>query len=482
VRDPGGTNLALVSRGAGVTVSSTAFLMDHDRLTQALLSGPIQHDLGLTWVRIGADNGLLTWNAVEREKGRLQLDPVADDLVTEMRRNGIRIIMNLDAKANWNYRGPSHPTIADPEHYPQGYGIGRDFASRGRKPAWREARIRELNNIYYDFPGWAWETEDMFEGYLRYVDFMVRHFKGTVAYYEVGNEWGGRRDVFARAVRRIKQADPEARIMVCVGEMKELPALLRQLMAECPPEEAGLLMPDAVGSHPTTRGVAGMTLDDLEHSYWEETRRAIQAARSLGYRGVFIASEVYSWSLYPPGPLEVDGPVFCGESEIVRATYLAQCFVGHCALGMMAFQCNSYFVSCPVGQSLLRLTSPAQVLNPVQPETGYYVLRTLCTVMDGWRAADVPASCRASGLRSFGFMRGDNELMVAAWIPGNTDDEGAQTRTDITLAGVRARCTWAIDLLNGTEQALDCARNGEDTVLKSMLVRNVPLLVRFEKA
>ncbi len=123
VWDSAGQNVALLSRGAGVAVSSTSSLMEHDRLTQNFLFGPAQYDLGLKYVRMGADNGLLTWNYVEREKGKMRVDPVADQTVTELHRNGIKVILNVDVKAN--------------------------FAYKGRKLDWRQARFREINNIYY---------------------------------------------------------------------------------------------------------------------------------------------------------------------------------------------------------------------------------------------------------------------------------------------------------------------------------------------
>lgn len=100
---------------------------------------------------MGADNGLLTWNYVEREKGRLKIDPVADAQVSERIRNGINITINLDVKVNWNYRGERYGEITDPRMYESGYGIRADFVYRGHKPEWRKARIYELNNIYYGF-------------------------------------------------------------------------------------------------------------------------------------------------------------------------------------------------------------------------------------------------------------------------------------------------------------------------------------------
>ena len=51
VRDTAGDNLALVSRGAGVQVSSTYYGYGMDRFTQDML-WPLQYDLGFKWTRM----------------------------------------------------------------------------------------------------------------------------------------------------------------------------------------------------------------------------------------------------------------------------------------------------------------------------------------------------------------------------------------------------------------------------------------------
>jgi hypothetical protein len=40
---------------------------------------------------------------------------------------------------------------------------------------------------------------------------------------------------------------------------------------------------------------------------------------------------------------------------------------------------------------------------------------------------------------------------------------------------------WAIDLLTCTGQAVDLASSGGATILKGMLLRDVPLMVRIER-
>ena len=62
---------------------------------------------------------------------------------------------------------------------------------------------------------------EMHQGYLRYVEFMARHFKDRVNYFELGNEWNAlfgpehyMRAFFEPAFKLVKQVAPNAKIML----------------------------------------------------------------------------------------------------------------------------------------------------------------------------------------------------------------------------------------------------------------------------
>ena len=193
VHDPNGVNLAAIARGAGVQVSSTHYGYGMDRYTQEML-WPIQYDLGFKWTRVGYDMGTFLWSYVEREKEQLRVDARADAAISEACQNGMNVILCLD-KGNWLYHDPP------------------------RKVDWKKSRVQELMETYYDHQGWPHESDVLLEGYLRYVDYMVRHFKDRVAYFEICNEWqkGGFRTYYkllSATLRTIKNAAPEAKVML----------------------------------------------------------------------------------------------------------------------------------------------------------------------------------------------------------------------------------------------------------------------------
>jgi len=149
---------------------------------------------------------------------------------------------------------------------------------------------------------------------------------------------------------------------------------------------------------------------------------------------------------------------------------------------MLAFYCNTYFVSASVGQSLFRVPTPCQTLNAVQPDSGYYTLRTLSTVLEDWKGAEFPVTFSSSDrFSTFTFQRGDRELMVAAYIPGNTTDRVVDTKSDVFFPGIQAKEAWVIDVLNGTQQKLITTSDSRGTVFKAIMIKDYPTMIRVKK-
>lgn len=456
VRDTRGNNLALISRGAGVTVSSTSYGLLNDHITQDLLWGPLQYDLGNKWVRVGPDNGSFTWNYVELKKGVLQIDRRADESISECVRNGIKVIMNLDFKeGNWRYKNP--PTRSD----------------------WRQDRFRKINDNYTDGPGPANQNPEMWAGWLRFVDYMVRHFKGRVTYWELGNEWNGAISpeqymaVFEPTYAAVKNADPQAKIMLgsVVGfEPGKMLACLGQtgVSGKGNPIKPGLgPRLDAIGWHP---------LVSPDAAYVAAVKDFKSKAETLGFHGVYQATEIYSASLYPPGPPQY-------VSEMQYAKQIARLLICHNGLGMMAAPCHPHLTGFPCWSNHVRLTWPTQTLIPCQGAASYYVWRTMATIMECFRARDFPVSFAGQpNLMKFTFAGGDGrQLLIAAWNPAVLVDGISEVQCDLRMQGVAANQATAIDIFNGTEQKLNMTVVGGATVIPDLLIKDYPVLIRIVK-
>lgn len=205
-----------------------------------------------------------------------------------------------------------------------------------------------------------------------------------------------------------------------------------------------------------------------------------------------LATKVFTWpakytvgSCTPPGPRELDPAeprvsYYYGDSETVRAKYLAQNLVGHAGLNMLAFVCNTYYTASSVGQSLLGVTVPSQTLTGAQPGAAYYTVRTLCTALDGWTGVEFPVEFSSTKqFITFTFRRGERGMMVAATIPGNTTDGVVETESDVSLPGVRVKEAWVIDVLNGSEQKLAFTADSDGTTFKGMRIKDYPILIRI---
>jgi len=458
VRDTEGKNLALVSRGAGVSVSSTYYGYGMDRFTQDML-WPIQYDLGFKWTRVGYDMGTYLWYYVEREKGKLQIDARSDEVITEAHNNGVNVILCLD-KGNWLY----HDTP--------------------RKVDWKKARIREMMETYYDHQGWPHESDEMMAGWLRYVDYMVRHFKGRVAYFEICNEWQGIGiDNYVKIVKAtipaIRGADENARIMLGSTGGFDRNSILACLSEGLGPEL------DAIGWHPFYQ-----TDPDTPayRNYKQDVAAFKKECEALGFKGQYAATE-WTWVAPYPGTTE-----WC--SEMQKAKYSAQLMTAHCGMDIISLY-NETFQTGRIDWDVTLLRNAFQVdpISPAQPQPIYYVFRTISTVVDDFRPADFPVQFTPpvsppsqGGDKGRGdcytFRRSDEELLVAAWIPGKAEDGIAEAKSDITLPGVRAKHAWAVDAMNGTEQKLNLgSRNlthrGSDTLLEGMLIKDYPVFIRI---
>ena len=341
MRDPAGNNLALVSRGAGVTVSSTSHGCNNDRYTQDSLWNPLNYDLGNKWVRAGGDNGSYMWHFTEHEKGKLEIDSAFDASITECVKHGVSVIMNLDFKGNWLY------------------------AKEPRKTDWVQSRFREFNDYYNDPLGIPPVTNspEMFAAYLKYVECMVEHFKDRVAYFEIGNEWNAwtadfyMSRFFEPTYVAVKKIAPDAKIML--GSPAGFAA---RLILGCLGKGAKVAPGwgakiDAIGWHPG---------NNPDAAYFQAVREIQHDCRALGFRGKFFATEIYAGMSYPPGACDAVQPVYDLGAED-----------GQVSLPEPRRPWRARHGGRPVPSPLHRVPAPAVALPLDSPEPGAQPLPTL---------------------------------------------------------------------------------------------------------
>ena len=172
----------------------------------------------------------VVWRGIEREKGRLQMPEEWDHYVRRAAEEGIEPMLILD--------------------------YGNPFYDNGDKPL----------------------SEEALEGFTRYSEFIVRHFKGVVRHYEVWNEYDikiggttpGSAENYARLLAkvypRIKKIDPS--IVVYGGAMT--PSGVRNGWLEAMLAAGALRHLDVVSIHTYNYGQPGR---DRTPEAWAEWMR-----------------------------------------------------------------------------------------------------------------------------------------------------------------------------------------------------------------
>ena len=452
--DEDGENIALISRGSGVTVSSTTRGFADEKILHDQL-WPVHYDLGLKWVRVAFWDSVLNWLYVEQERGQLKIDPLADQVMTECDRNGVNVVLCL-AYGNWLY------------------------TPQGRRP--HPKRIFET----------PWEmpppptTSEMLQGYKNFVRFMVRHFRDRVRYFEIWNEpdgkyaWGNKPNpreyaqLVAEIAPIIREEAPQAKILMAAVGFR--PGRASDYLKTCLEEGVGKLV-DVMTIHPYY-GTGQGTQDYLDYpAYVRAWKKLVE---SYGFRGEYMATESGWYAPYPT-PVHPFGHS-PDVTEIVKAKYLAKFMVTNAGLDMTAFWNETWQDQFTYWDgSLMRSTFSADPVCPMQPQAAYYAMRTLSTVLEGAKPAEMALEFRGQQVKldSYTFHLPDESRLVAFWLPGPGSDEAPDLKIDVAISNLSFTSATGIDVLNGTEQELRISIEGGSTVLKGMLTKDYPVLIRL---
>jgi hypothetical protein len=447
-----GNNRALLSQGAAVTVSSTYFGdYSSDRFMHDML-WPTLYDIGCKWLRVGHGKDMFTWSYVERVKGVFDLDPRADEVITEAVQNGINVIMILNKGRKWLFV--------------------------------KEPKVFDKTRNEWVFPEF-WtpqnpnKNKESMQGYLKYVRFMVHRFKNRVKYFEIWNEWDEGADEYCKffepAVKVIREEYPEAKIVIGSPTPEETPSFIYGVLGRSGP------IFDVVGWHPWYNPDPTQK-KFLEYS--EFLKNFKKECKARGFKGEYMATE-WTWCApYPPVvPTGVGDSAFSNVkvTEMQKAKYAARLTMTHLAADVYSFWCELFRQQSPqLSIGLFRNTFSASPLSPTQPEPVYYIMRTLSTVMDETTPEKVKVEFNPCDkrLESYTFRKPDGELMLVVWLNGYAkDDDSQEIITDITFPGRKLNKASAIDVLNGDSQALNVLYDKKNTVINRIHVKDWPIII-----
>ena len=181
-------------------------------------------DGGVSWIRIGQyenSSDPTSWDWVEQKRGVFSVAPEVDDYVDSLVENGVKVQVQL-MYGNPMYTGPAG--VKPDSIVPKNGGFHNDD--------------RSIDSIF-----WPPKSPAEIEAFLRYVKWMVNHFKGRIKYYALWNEqdigywnpWGNPEEygrLLAAFAPAVHAADPQAKV-IYGGQADPVSDFAKRALDEC---------------------------------------------------------------------------------------------------------------------------------------------------------------------------------------------------------------------------------------------------------
>jgi len=91
----------------------------------------------------------------------------------------------------------------------------------------------------------------------------------------------------------------------------------------------------------------------------------------------------------------------------------------------------------------------------------------------------VQISSGATNIRTYSFSLPNGDRLIAVWTDGVAVDDDPGIKATLTLKGLSAQGVVGIDILNSLEQPLTTSMEGGTFVIRNLLVRDYPLILRL---
>lgn len=313
------------------------------------------------------------------------------------------------------------------------------------------------------------KTAEQVQDFLDYVRFVVGNFKGRVQYYTIWSEpdnCGPPQikciepndyiNLAKQIIPIIRQEDPQAKVALAPNVLFfARDYLFTILRSDVMP------MFDVIQWH----GIYDVAPNiEFYGNYYYEYPSIIQeikqTASAHGFQGEYWGTEL-TWcseefpSCHPP-----DHPWGIQKTDKLAAKYYARGIVMQ--LGM------------DVGVGFGGLESTAA------PWT-YPTIRNLNTVMAGTRPITlaVEIESEATNIMSYGFTSPNGDKLFALWTNGTAVDNDPGVNTTLTFPGLSARKVVGLDVLNGFEQELVTETENGNLVIRNLLVKDYPIILRL---
>jgi hypothetical protein len=426
-------------------------------------------DAGVSWIRIGQyenSSDPTSWDWVEQKRGVYAVAPEVDDYVDSLVENGVKVQVQL-MYGNPMYTSPS----------------GRRPDQITPKPGSFHNDDRSIDSIF-----WPPKTPEQIEAFLRYVRWMVNHFRGRVHYWALWNEpdigywnpWGNPEEygrLLAAFAPAVHKADPQAKV-IYGGQADPISDWAKRALDAC--RCASQI--DIFAYHTYPGYGQNLNPESMDAGAYGSDSAAKLRATVRGYAG--IRQDIEFWDD------EFNSiPSWRGSDESVQAKYIPRGILYNHAAGVRTFvwllaagvDGNEYddFGFIHGLRNLPDDFTPRPVFYALQ-NTNALFADTKFDPEIAIEASDVPHLRRqAHGeFLRYGFRNRNGKAIAAYWVAAHSVPGGAfpPIAIDLTLKGSGIRNPVLIDVVSGEISALDWKPGTRDT-LQALPLRDTILAI-----
>ncbi len=311
------------------------------------------------------------------------------------------------------------------------------------------------------------KSEDEVDRYLMFVQFIVHHFKDRIQNYEIWNEpnteFCPQRievvdyiNLVKRAVPVIRQEYPQAKIVVgatnYLGQPDSQDYLFKILNSDIMP------LIDIISWHPMYG-----TSPEFDSAYYTSYPSIVQEIKNTasvhGFNGTYEADELTWFTIN--GNWDGWSKQY---SDSVSGKYMARGITMH------------------LGMDITAGVASALIFDP-QLKSVSSVVQNLSLIMAEAKVMELPFSVdtNAGNILSYSFILPDGDKLIAIWDDGAAVDNDDGDPSVITIQDYAGWQASGIDVLNGFEQELIFHNENNNLVIRDLLIKDYPIIIRLSK-
>jgi len=392
-------------------------------------------DAGVSWIRIGQyenTSDYTSWDWIEQQRGVLRVPAGLDDYVDSLLDNGVKVQVQL------LYGNPMYTSLA-----------GRLPETIVPAPDGFHNPDRSLYSVF-----WPPQTSDQIAAFLRYVRFMVDHFRGRIHYYALWNEqdidyWNPQPspEEYGRLLKAFVPAvhgeDPQAKV-IYGGQAEPTRDFARRALDSCECA-AGI---DVFAYHTYPGYGRNLNPEAMDSGAYGDESPAKLRDLVRSYPG--IRKDLPFWDD------EFNSiPSWTGSDESVQAKYIPRGLIYNWARGVRTFvwlltaaaDGNEY-------DDFGMIHGLRYLPDDFTPRPVYYALQNTNALFADTRLdpeIKVSSNKPTQGFLAYGFRGKSGKAIVAYWLGVHSDPGNAfkPLHADLTIAHSGIRRPVLVDVVSG---------------------------------